>query len=348
MKPEGSSRVKSRNSTPKPVWLATTVARQVYPPPSPSYEQTIDREGTKDFVSESVAYEVHKGPPYKEGGPFQLRRYKLNRQLNPIGITGSYDYGYLQSTSETTGKVYADFSSVGLPKILSEQEIALKASSVNFPPEALEQYGTEALLKLNPLRMSKNNVVQSLVELMREGVPLELGKNVFRLLQGQSASKAFRELNQRFSRASARATSPSKVRKGVTSKSLDGMGKVSFLGQEFGSGYLAYQFGWLPVVNDIKNIVETYKKSEDLYRQIVRDNNKPIRRRVTLRKESTSSTMEGPAQVFYPADGFYRGPKTKMPSKCTRETVNTQRIWCVGRGRYFIPNVETLSSKGSS
>lgn len=51
--------------------------------------------------------------------------------------------------------------------------------------------------------------------------------------------------------------------------------------QNFNSGslYLAYQFGWKPLLNDVANLYVTQQKLEKRIKQLLRDNGKPVRRR---------------------------------------------------------------------
>lgn len=254
--------------------------------------------GTLAYTNEAVSYETHKGPPFKEGGPFSLRRYSLNRSLSHLSFKDKVDLGLRWQTNEVSTTCFGDFSQVGLPNILSLASLSSKVSSVSFPPTNLATYGNAALTKVSPLDLSEVNLVQSLVELYREGLPSIPGAQT-------------RKVQQRMRAA--------------------------------GSEFLNVQFGWKPIISDIKNIYSTYQNMHKMYQQIVRDNNRPVRRRVTLfrnRVVTPISTWAG--SRVYPGvggtsgpDSYFRGPTTALQSETTR-------VWTVGRGRYYIPDVGSV------
>lgn len=67
--------------------------------------------------------------------------------------------------------------------------------------------------------------------------------------------------------------------------------------KEYGSEYLNYQFGWMPLVSDLKSAAKTIIDSEKLLLQLQRDSGRNVRRRFAFPEESynlLSSTSTTP------------------------------------------------------
>lgn len=299
----GRNRTKKRSSNENPVSLLSGVITDSYKDGRPdAVYRFASANITPGYIAESVSYEVHKGPPFKEGGPFALLRYSLTRDLHSINVSGRHDYGLYVQRQTTKGKTFADFSNLGLANYLAPNTLKSKVASVALPTIPLQSFGNRALARINPLDISGTNLVQSLVELLREGLP----------------NLPLKALSTARKRASAS-----------------------------GGEYLNVQFGWMPLINDIRNIVDTYKKADNLLAQIIRDNGKPVRRRVTLMKERTVTQYKAAPRPFYGGlgNGFSTGGGSFDPTECTRERVVQTKVWTVGRGRYYIPNVESVEFK---
>jgi hypothetical protein len=109
-----------------------------------------------------------------------------------------------------------------------------------------------------------------------------------------------------------------------------------------GSEYLNAQFGWVPLVNDIRKMYHTWQTLDRQLAQIHRDNGRAIRRRRTLENNHTTSVTtdvsgSGPLFLFpsIPMNGNFGLGKYRYT--VTSEThLDT---WFVGRFHYFIPDV---------
>ncbi len=124
---------------------------------------------------ESVHSVSHKGPPFKEGGPFMLKRFTVrNNPLftsmkfsmnHPAGYRFDYDtHGY------TT--VQPDYwSLLGLPpQSFDSSYLVSSFSSFDFPGQDLAAYGPTAIRRFSPLKPGANSG-QALVELLHDGLP---------------------------------------------------------------------------------------------------------------------------------------------------------------------------------
>ncbi len=58
-----------------------------------------------------------------------------------------------------------------------------------------------------------------------------------------------------------------------------------------GGEYLNYHFGWLPIVNDVQDIIRLTKDYEKIVAQFRRDNGRVVRRRITLVEEEETQTQ---------------------------------------------------------
>lgn len=110
-----------------------------------------------------------------------------------------------------------------------------------------------------------------------------------------------------------------------------------------GGEYLNWNFGWAPLLSDIRKMYETYQSLNRQLDQIVRDNGHGIRRRrslgnrteTTIKQSFTSSTTSG-CWLPVVSGGGYSGPATHQQVVKT-----TERIWFAGRFRYYIPDIGT-------
>jgi hypothetical protein len=100
--------------------------------------------------------------------------------------------------------------------------------------------------------------------------------------------------------------------------------------------WLALQFGWEPLLADIRNFVLTQKGAQKRLKQLLRDNGRPVRRKITL-----SDTMSNHSEnsgwdytTFYPVfvTQYYQGDPTFR-----ERTYDQERIWASGRFRYWLP-----------
>lgn len=108
-----------------------------------------------------------------------------------------------------------------------------------------------------------------------------------------------------------------------------------------GGEYLNVEFGWKPLVTDILNVIDAFENSVKVYNQLVRDNGRKVRRRATVFREVTNSQTTSRIVRCYPVAWNRRfGGDT-----VTADTRLSTRVWTVGRGSYFIPDIQSQSFK---
>lgn len=109
--------------------------------------------------------------------------------------------------------------------------------------------------------------------------------------------------------------------------------------KDLGSDYLNAQFGWAPLVNEVRSFGEAIRKSSDRMKQYERDAGKVVRRQFHFPLKRTVSEVtlqtgvacEGPFwQEFY-RDGYTGGT-------LIRRTEVLQRRWFSGAFTYYLPS----------
>jgi len=104
---------------------------------------------------------------------------------------------------------------------------------------------------------------------------------------------------------------------------------------EIGNYYLALKFGWEPLLRDVRDFVLTHMKSQDRLKQLIRDEGRPVRRRITLQDSpDEESTVQRAGTDFYPSFvGYFYGP-----GAWSRDTImSNDRVWASARFRYWLP-----------
>jgi hypothetical protein len=137
----------------------------------------------------------------------------------------------------------------------------------------LQNLGSGLVNRASPLAM-QNNLLQSLIELLREGIPAALFSA---LVAPKSASKA---------------------------------GLIRSLGGE----YLGHMFGLVPLVRDIDNIIKTTKSMDMLIAQLIKDDGVAIYRKRSLPTVETNYPIvrrtNGRFDLMVPGKGGISTPST--------------------------------------
>jgi hypothetical protein len=105
--------------------------------------------------------------------------------------------------------------------------------------------------------------------------------------------------------------------------------------KEVSSYWVGLQFGWKPLLSDILSLVNHQRKTEKRLKQLLRDNGKPVRRKITLvETDDTVQTDFTSYSAFNPVlvTQFYRQQPTVRQIR-----VNTERVWASARFRYWLP-----------
>jgi hypothetical protein len=112
--------------------------------------------------------------------------------------------------------------------------------------------------------------------------------------------------------------------------------KVDFL-RKLGKEYLNIEFGWKPLVSEIRSFAEVIRRANSVIKQMERDNGKLIRRRYSFPVESSISTTSiGDHQARVRLMNFMlRNTVPQGEQFLTRETV--RQTWFSGAFIYHLP-----------
>lgn len=106
--------------------------------------------------------------------------------------------------------------------------------------------------------------------------------------------------------------------------------------KDIGSAHLALQFGWLPLLSDVRNFVFDQDKVQKKLDFLLRNNGKPVRTTATLADFSTERVRTSGAnygswnQVLH--TGFYNTQPTFV-----QEDWSEERWWASARYRFWLP-----------
>lgn len=118
--------------------------------------------------------------------------------------------------------------------------------------------------------------------------------------------------------------------------------KRKLRGGSTGGEYLNVEFGWKPVVAEVLNTIKAFEDSVKIYNQLVRDNGRKVRRRATVYRGESKSLVTSNIVRCYPVAW---NPRAPLNRQSTAETRLSTRVWTVGRGSYFIPDIRTEAFK---
>jgi len=104
--------------------------------------------------------------------------------------------------------------------------------------------------------------------------------------------------------------------------------------KSLGNQYLNYEFGWKPFLKDLRGTVKAAVNSEKHIRQLLRDNGKVVRRKVTIAKDSriTFQGSQGFA-IGYPA---VEGEFIDSYGKLYTSTIESNRTSFSGAFKYYL------------
>jgi hypothetical protein len=109
------------------------------------------------------------------------------------------------------------------------------------------------------------------------------------------------------------------------------------LGKAWSNYYLAIEFGWLPLLGDIRDFTNTTFNLKKKLDQLLRDNGKPVRRQVTIL--DTSSSKVGSQGDSYAAMQSGLVSQTQAGHCYFRDTLEYGRkVWGSARFRFYLPD----------
>lgn len=112
--------------------------------------------------------------------------------------------------------------------------------------------------------------------------------------------------------------------------------------RHYGDEYLNLQFGWLPFLNDLREMYNVYTSMSRRLAQLRRDNGQWVRRRGSLHRDVSPSTESTTyhTNVLYPVltSEFYI-PGAQGSRKITVDY--TDKVWFSAAFKYWIPNIHS-------
>lgn len=104
-----------------------------------------------------------------------------------------------------------------------------------------------------------------------------------------------------------------------------------------GSYWLALKFGWEPLLRDVRSFVSTQMDAQKRLKQLLRDNGKPVRRKITLldssqEVESFKFKAFGCFQPIFESWYYVSEPSGE------KITYNREKIWASARFKYWLPD----------
>lgn len=112
-----------------------------------------------------------------------------------------------------------------------------------------------------------------------------------------------------------------------------------------GGDYLNYQFGWLPLISDIRNMAHAVIHQDMLIRQFEENANKSVRRRRSIKPEVTTGNTVLTANSVYATGptvtAYVVKPTLSQTSKVEMET------WFSGSFRYYVPTGSDIVSRSA-
>lgn len=130
------------------------------------------------------------------------------------------------------------------------------------------------------------------------------------------------------------------IKKGMH-EHLSSKGKKTSELSKSGQYFLAIQFGWLPLLSDIRKYVKAQKNGQQRLRQLIRDNGRPIRRSSTWNDFTnhygggTSNYNSGSGAALQPT--FVTQCYGPGPTYRRVHTNDSTKTWAEGVFRYHLP-----------
>lgn len=105
--------------------------------------------------------------------------------------------------------------------------------------------------------------------------------------------------------------------------------------------YLNVEFGWKPLISDLRKSLFAVSKSHQIIEQLYRDSGKQVRRRWGLPSEVSTPVIE--SRVYYPwpvmSGYWYQGGQAKRVTETRRD------VWFSGAFTYYIPKDDSVLSR---
>lgn len=255
---------------------------------------------------EACVDEIHPGPPYRTGGPFD--HYKATDPCLPL-----QGYGVYQA-KDSYGNIYeydGAFFPSGAGPIANLGTLKPCTDTIwkSYGAGDISSYGATGWARYQPIKPT-----------------VDIGQSVYEIKQTipmlRTTAKGLSELFNSY-RSFASYSIKSSAKKAADQ-------------------WLNTQFGWKPLISDIMKLLSLQEKLEKQYQHLVRYNGKWHKRGgIVNNLEPATVTTRTTSTCFY--TGGLNGTLTQpgYAGQWTNTATNTrQQVWFEGRFRYYIPEME--------
>lgn len=267
-------------------------------------------------VGQYTRDELHDGPPYLSGGPFDtIRIHSCDPPLGVYGVGAYYRADKLRRY--IGGFAIPDNDDWMGGMSMNSVGTYLDGNSVNYP--SMADWGDKAYNGSKP-KLEKAGAGVFFAELRDLPRMLKTSANFFH--------DAWRGL-----------TGVSTLTKTMTPKKA-------------ADHFLNHQFGWNPFIQDLKRFYNAFDQADRHIKRLTDENGQWIRRRITLKDETQSSVVgTGSGLKLFPNTSFsspFGSPwLVGSPTWQVREELTT-RIYAVGKYRYYRPEFDRTDPDHSS
>lgn len=103
--------------------------------------------------------------------------------------------------------------------------------------------------------------------------------------------------------------------------------------------FLAIQFGWKPLLNDLMDTIKTIEKLDQQFQFLIRNNGKPVRRRVTLLDDATTLIIRDVNTLGTSRNTYVDWPGRSQRSSAWRHSISltmTTKAWASGEFMFYL------------
>jgi hypothetical protein len=276
-----------------------------------SYPKYEDGQLTRD--------ELHKGPPFKEGGPFDTIR--VNSCNPPLGVYGVGVHMRLDGLKRYEGGFSIPDNADWLGGMsMTSFDSYLSGDASNYPDMA--DWGDRAYNSNKPQLEKAGAAVffaelRDLPRMMR--TTSRFFHDIWRGMTGSSWSPAFKHMQPK--------------------KAAD--------------HFLNHQFGWSPFLKDLRKFYNAFDQADNHIEKLTRENGQWIRRKRLMYENSTGPVLlgSGTGVKLFPNSSFdspfapWFPPGSPSTWRVTEEVIT--KVYTVGRWRYYRPEFDKTNPKYS-
>jgi hypothetical protein len=279
--------------------------------------------------SSQITYdEIHKGPPYREGGPYLSCKLTIHYPL--MGVFGSGSYG-TPSVRYDGGFNAPHPSSFGYPF----DSFTANPSFLNLDDELVQLYGPNAAsLGAEVWQRTKPKI-----ETAGMFVALaELG-DIPRMLE--TTGRGFRDVWSGMRTAYAGGSS-------TRAEVFRQLGREPLMQpRNLADQFLNEQFAWIPFLNDVSNFGKTFVHQDSIADRLSSENGRVVRRHAPTVSESSSEVLQE-IEFVDTTDLFpVSFPRSMLngPISRTLEEETTLSVGGMGAFKYYLPEWDKADNR---